>query len=76
MESIKYSENKAVLKVNEKIYGKGVMEKAAKDFSELCAVSIKEGSIEITPLPSGANIDLRILSCEFFNYMLALIKNE
>lgn len=72
MESIKYFENKAILKINEKIYSKHIIEKAAKDFSPLCNVNLKGNFIEIIPL--GKSIDVKTLSYEFFNYMLALIK--
>ena len=69
---INKQKNEVLLSLNENIYDKKSIEKAVNDYKEIC--SVRKAGKDIILIPKKG-IDIDKLGYEFFNYVLAVMKN-
>lgn len=76
MKKITVDREKKLVKLcfNNRFYKEPFIEQAIKDFSEICDIKKENGFIYLKP--KKEEIKLETIGYEFYNYVLALIKNR
>jgi len=64
-----------IIKLSNKFYTKQAIEKALKDYQELCDGKIVDNSFKIKLVPKKEKESLQNLKEEFCNYVLGVMKN-
>lgn len=77
MKNVMVDKDKRLVKLsfNNKFYNQTFIDRAIQDFSKVCDIKKEEGLICIQP-KEEAGVDLETIGYEFYNYVLALIKNN
>lgn len=69
---VNQKQNQVKLFFNKKFYDKKFIDIALNDYSKVCNIKQEGDAIILEP---KEEIDLTILGCEFYNYVLGLMKN-
>jgi hypothetical protein len=75
---IRNSEKELLINFDTRFYPSKHIIKSIQDFSDLCWVSVdgSEKNLQVKLKPKTDDVDLDTLGYEFYNYVLAVIKNS